>query len=205
MPRARALARCYTTTMTPLYISVGQWLYTTKSYWYMHECELIGLVKVVRHWRPYIWGRSFTIHTDQYSLKFLLNQRLSTWVSKLLGYDFMVKYRPDKLNGDADALSRWGGDVAAALDLSSPTFELFDTLRDEATSNSQVVDMRSKLAAKTAPTGWIEADGLPLFQGKIFIPDGSSLWPELLSFAHDSGHEDMKNTLQRFRASFYNQ
>lgn len=117
----------------------------------------------------------------------------------------MVKYRPDKLNGDADALSRWGGDVAAALDLSSPTFELFDTLRDEATSNSQVVDMRSKLAAKTAPTGWIEADGLPLFQGKIFIPDGSSLWPELLSFAHDSGHEDMKNTLQRFRASFYNQ
>lgn len=44
----------------------------------VYECELIGLVKVVRHWCPYIWGRSFTIHTNQYSLKFLLNQRLST-------------------------------------------------------------------------------------------------------------------------------
>lgn len=77
--------------------------------------------------------------------------------------------------------------------------------RDEATSNSQVVVMHSKLAAKTTPTGWTEVDGLPLFQGKIFIPDSSSLWPELLSFAHDSRHEDMENMLQRFRASFYNQ
>lgn len=117
----------------------------------------------------------------------------------------MVKYRPGKLNGDADALSHRDGDVAAAFALSSPTFELFDTLRDEATSNSQVVVMHSKLAAKTTPTGWTEVDGLPLFQGKIFIPDSSSLWPELLSFAHDSRHEDMENMLQRFCASFYNQ
>jgi hypothetical protein len=54
-----------------------------------YERELIGLVKVVRHWRPYLWGRPFTVRTDHQSLKFLLDQRLSTipqhtWVSKLL-------------------------------------------------------------------------------------------------------------------------
>jgi hypothetical protein len=43
-----------------------------------YECELIGLVKAVRHWRPYLWGRPFVVRTDHYSLKFLLNQRLST-------------------------------------------------------------------------------------------------------------------------------
>ena len=43
-----------------------------------YERELIGLVQAVRHWRPYLWGRSFRIHTDHYSLKFLLDQRLST-------------------------------------------------------------------------------------------------------------------------------
>jgi hypothetical protein len=43
-----------------------------------YERELIGLVKVVRHWRPYIWGQPFTVRTDHYSLKFLLDKRLST-------------------------------------------------------------------------------------------------------------------------------
>jgi len=43
-----------------------------------YERELIGLVQAVRHWRPYLWGRSFTVRTDHYALKFLLDQRLST-------------------------------------------------------------------------------------------------------------------------------
>jgi hypothetical protein len=42
-----------------------------------YERELIGLVQVVQHWRPYQWGRAFLVCTDHYSLKFLLDQRLS--------------------------------------------------------------------------------------------------------------------------------
>ncbi|SPT16744.1 unnamed protein product [Triticum aestivum] len=33
-----------------------------------YERELIGLVQAVRHWRPYLWGRSFQIRTDHYNL-----------------------------------------------------------------------------------------------------------------------------------------
>ena len=43
-----------------------------------YERELIGLVKAVRHWRPYLWGRAFTVRTDHWSLKFILDQRLMT-------------------------------------------------------------------------------------------------------------------------------
>jgi hypothetical protein len=101
-----------------------------------YERELIGLVKVVRHWWPYIWGRPFTIRTDHYDMKFLLDQLLSTipqhtWVSKLFGYDLTVEYRQGKLNGAADALSHWEEDTVVVHAISSPTFELFNKLQDE--------------------------------------------------------------------------
>jgi hypothetical protein len=53
----------------------------------------------MRHWRPYLWGRQFLVCTDHFSLKYLLDQRLSTvpqhqWISKLFGFEFTVEYRP---------------------------------------------------------------------------------------------------------------
>jgi hypothetical protein len=66
-----------------------------------YERELIGLVKAVHHWRPYLWPRDFIVRTDHYSLKYLLDQRLSTisqhaWVSKLFGYQFTVEFKPGR-------------------------------------------------------------------------------------------------------------
>lgn len=94
-----------------------------------YERELIGLVKAVRNWRPYLWGRAFTVRTDHHSLKFLLDQRLTTipqhnWVSKLFGYDLTVEYRPGKQNVAADALSRRDEESVFAMALSAPSFEL---------------------------------------------------------------------------------
>jgi hypothetical protein len=68
-----------------------------------YERELIGVVQAVRHWRPYLWGLHFVIRTDHFSLKYLLDQRLSTvpqhqWFSKLFGFDFDVEYRPGHHN-----------------------------------------------------------------------------------------------------------
>jgi hypothetical protein len=75
-----------------------------------YERELIGLVHGVRHWRAYLWGRHFTVKTDHYSLKYLLDQRLTTipqhhWVGKLFGFDFQVEYKPGATNTMADTLS----------------------------------------------------------------------------------------------------
>jgi hypothetical protein len=48
------------------------------------------------------------VHTDHYSLKFLLNQRLPAipqhkWVSKLLGFNFRVEYKLRATNVVIDA------------------------------------------------------------------------------------------------------
>jgi hypothetical protein len=108
-----------------------------------YEQELIGLVQVVHHWRPYLWGRHFWVRTDHYSLKFLLDQRLFTvpqhqWINKLFGFDFSVEYRPGLLNTVADALSRRDAEEvalsseveagAALYVLSGPSFALLDAI-----------------------------------------------------------------------------
>jgi hypothetical protein len=55
----------------------------------------------------------------------------------------------------------------------------------------QVTELRSKIVAGTASEGWTMADGLLLFRGKVFVPDASTVWQQLLSNAHDSSHEGM--------------
>jgi hypothetical protein len=107
-----------------------------------YEWELIGQLQVVRYWRPYLWGRQFLVRTDHFSLKYLLDQRLSTvtqhqWISKLFGFDFTVEYRPGRLNTVADALSHRDAEHApeVATELgamcvcSSPTFAFLDDVR----------------------------------------------------------------------------
>jgi len=174
-----------------------------------YERELIGLVKAVKNWRPYLWGRAFTVCMDHYSLKFILDQRLTTipqhtWVTKLFGYDLTVEYRSGKLNTVADALSRRDEDTPSACALSAPSFELYDTLREELSSDAQAVAIRANLATGQADDGWTEVDGMLLYKGRVFIPDASSLWPALLAHAHDVGHEGAQKTLHRWRASFFN-
>jgi hypothetical protein len=93
------------------------------------------------------------VRTGHYSLKFLLDQRLTTipqhtWVSKLFGYDLVVEYKPGKLNGTADALSRRAEPSMALSTMSTPSFELFDNLLAEAAIDPQVNTVRQQIATE---------------------------------------------------------
>jgi len=75
------------------------------------------------------------VKTDHYSLKYLLDQRLSTipqhqWVGRLLGFEFTIEYKPGHTNAVVDALSRRDTpEEGAVLVLSGPRFDFIDRLR----------------------------------------------------------------------------
>jgi len=116
-----------------------------------------------------------------------------------------VEYKPGKMNAAADALSRRDEHEPSLLlhAISRPEFELFEDFKRESASSPEVLSKRKEIAAGIAGAGWSEVDGFVLYQGKIFVPDSSAFWPQLLDHAHGTGHEAVQKTLVRLRTSFY--
>ena len=128
-------------------------------------------------------------------MKFLLDQRLSTipqnhWISKLMGYDFRVEFRPGRFNVVADALSRRDGDAPllatlppaepAIAAISVPTFQLFDQLRREVTASDELRALRDEVASGARGTDWALQDGLLLYKGRVYVPASSSVFDDVL-------------------------
>ena len=83
-----------------------------------YEKELMAIVHFILKWLSYLIGWRFRIRTDHRSLKYLLEQRITTidqqrWIAKLMGFDYEIEYRPSCDNKAADALSRLHGELAA--------------------------------------------------------------------------------------------
>lgn len=75
------------------------------------EKELLSIVNFTKYFRPYLFGRKFTIITDHKPLEWINNlkepnSRLMRWRLKLLEYDYNIVYKKGKENKVADALSR---------------------------------------------------------------------------------------------------
>lgn len=76
-----------------------------------YEKECMAVLLAVEHWRSYLQHQEFVILTDHYSLVHLADQRIHTpWqqraFTKLLGMQYVIKYRKGSTNSAADALSR---------------------------------------------------------------------------------------------------
>jgi hypothetical protein len=155
-----------------------------------------------------LWGHRFLICTDHYSLKFLLDQRLSTvpqhqWLSKLFGFDFTVEYRPGRLNSAADVLSRRDEETTTLCALSGPSFDLYVDIRRATAADPVTHDLLQQLQAASLGASWAADDGF-LLQGKrIYVPATDDLRHQVVTLAHSARHEGVQKTLVRLRADFY--
>jgi hypothetical protein len=77
----------------------------------IYEKEMLAILHVVDLWHPYLLGQRFQIKTYHQSLKYFLEQCISSpeqqkWVTKLFGYDYEIIYKKGKNNVVMDELSK---------------------------------------------------------------------------------------------------
>lgn len=181
----------------------------------IYEKELMALVLAIQQWRPYLLGRRFVVHTDQHSLKYLLEQRITTynqqhWIAKVMGYDFEVVYKTGSSNKVADALSRKGegGLEEAELRVVSKSYwqdfqeVLREVERDEVLGKI-TSDIKRDPNCHAAYT--LENDRLH-YKGRLVISANSVWIPKLLAEFHvtsTGGHSGVFRTYRRIAQSLY--
>jgi hypothetical protein len=90
-----------------------------------------------------------------------------------------------------------------ALPLSSPTFIMYDELRQELQQLEEARHIIEKIEKGEATAGWSVVDDFIIHNGCIFVPIASTQWPAILDTSHGIGHEGVYKTLHRLGSSFY--
>lgn len=177
----------------------------------VYERELMAIVFAIRKWRHYLLGRKFLVRTGQKSLKFLLEQReinmeYQRWLTKLLGFDFEIQYKPGLENKAADALSR--RELATELmALSVPTAIQLQDIELEVARDENLQKIMSEVRADPAShPEYSMIQGRLLRRGKLVLPKDSKLIGVILQELHDGrmgGHGGVQRTQRRVSELFY--
>ena len=154
-------------------------------------------------------GRKFYIETNQRSLKYLLEQRITTpeqqnWVTKLLVYDYEIKYKPGRKNNVTDALS-WVTSSPSLNHLFVSQNPLWDTIKNEAIDNPYMQRI-GKLAIDNPGNPYKWHNCLVCFKNRVVVPPQSNILPQILQEFHDSpigGHSGVLRTYKRISQQFY--
>ncbi|GJT52264.1 retrotransposon-related protein [Tanacetum coccineum] len=156
-----------------------------------YEKELWAVVYALEKWRGYLLGRHFKIKTDHFSLKYLMEQRLSTpfqikWLPKLLGYDYEILYKKGSENIVADALSRSSLPSLQSMIVSEISNDLLQRIQA-----SWVTDLSiQQIIQKVNDEGNVESkfswqDEQLRRHGRLVIGNNAQLRSELLKYYHN--------------------
>ncbi|GFS70624.1 hypothetical protein TNCV_520341 [Trichonephila clavipes] len=180
------------------------------------ERECLAIVWATNKFRPYIFGKHFTVVTDHHSLCWLMNLKdpsgkLARWALRLQEHDFDVKYKTGKKHSDADALSR--NPVEEETE-TSDKFLAVTTSMNLAMEQKKDQDLaKLKLLSNSSKNEEFRfIDGI--LCRKNFDPDGKLWLPvipkhlraDILRHFHDAptaGHLGFAKTYDRIRKRFY--
>ncbi|GFS81814.1 retrovirus-related Pol polyprotein from transposon 17.6 [Trichonephila clavipes] len=180
------------------------------------ERECLAIVWATNKFRPYIFGKHFTVVTDHHSLCWLMNLkdpsgRLARWALRLQEHHFDVKYKTGKKHSDADALSR--NPVEEETEISDKFLAVTTSMNlCGGTEKDQDLEKLKLLSNSSKNEEFRFIDGI--LCRKNFDPDGKLWLPvipkhlraDILRHFHDAptaGHLGFAKTYDRIRKRFY--
>ena len=189
----------------------------------LSESECLAMIKAVQVFRPYLYGRKFTLETDHKALEWLMTKHeptgeLSRWAIELQAYDFVVKYRKGSENVVADALSRYlKKDEQALLRVirirGLQALQMSRKLIGAAQKNDewvQAVEKKGRVRTRTGETWKVsieDDDIIPSRDGdgniRILLP--ACLRGQVLQASHDSvygGHFAVQRTMDHIETIY---
>lgn len=189
------------------------------------EQECLAVVFAVHKFRPYIYGRRFSVITDHHSLCWLVglrdpSGRLARWALRLQEFDFTVRYKSGNRHADADCLSRlplpttecdadnfdqYIGTIASEF----PDLATFRTAQQEDRSLDSLFASANEHAN---PSSFVVHDGV-LYKknysgqgARLLLVVPRTLRAHVFRSLHDDatcGHMGFARTLQRIQQRFY--
>lgn len=151
------------------------------------------------------------IKTDHLSLKYLLDQKISTtmkqkWLTKLLGYDYEIVYKSGQENKVADALSRVGIN-SSLLAVTVVQAEWLTQLKEAWQVDDKAKQIIQDLIADPySHKSYSWSNGLLTRKGKLVVSPNEVLRSKIMLEVHgnsEGGHSGMEKTYKRLKRSFY--
>ncbi|GJT42535.1 putative mitochondrial protein [Tanacetum coccineum] len=178
-----------------------------------YEKEFLAVVAALDKWKGYLLDRHFKIRTDHFSLKYLLNQKLTTpfqfkWLPKLLGYDYEIVYKKGSENVVADALSRVdsSGELLQ-ISVSSVSSGVWDKVKDSWKNDLDTQNLIKSLEHHSYKGNKYSWTGEILKRkGKVVVGNDPELRKELVQHFHDEaigGHSGAHVTMKKLGSLFY--
>ncbi|KAJ0817688.1 putative nucleotidyltransferase, Ribonuclease H, protein kinase RLK-Pelle-RLCK-VIIa-2 family [Helianthus annuus] len=176
----------------------------------VYEKELLAILYAVKHWHYYLSNGHFIIRTDQKSLKYLMEQKLTTplqhvWLSKMLGYDYEIVYKEGRENQVADALSRVSGPALLTISLSTLDTSLLQRIKASWSQDLVLLEKIGKIEKGEIVPGY-KWDGQLLMKGnRVVVGNDMKLQQDIIQLCHSSGmggHSGVHATTQRIKGMF---
>lgn len=128
------------------------------------------------------------------------------WLTKLMGYDFDIQYKPGLENKAVDALSRVGSEPTLAA-LSIPRLKVLEELETQVMADEGLRQIVEALQEDpNSVTGYSMVQGQLLYKHRLVLPRHSPLIKAVLHELHDGcvgGHSGFLKTLKRIATTFY--